>query len=323
MQVIQKKFVRFFVRRARLVMSMDRARRIEHRFRGREEFRRLQLADHVVVSYPKSGRTWLRTMISRYYQLAYGLSENAFLNFDNLHKRNSEVPRVFFTHDHYLSRLTGNLDSRRDYYEKNVLRMVRRPQDVAVSQFFQWKYRTRSRKIALNHYPPRDENLPIFDFVMNVDVGLPAIIKWMNSWDDARPNLRREHVIRYEDLRARPAETFGPAMAFLGEPVKDEWVADAVHYGSIDNMREMETRNFFWASGSRLAPRDKDNPDSYKVRRAKVGGYRDYFDDDQLALIDGMVRDRLNPGIGYSADETSAPTTTGTTADAIQQQIEQ
>ncbi len=303
MQIVKKKLLRFFVRRARFVMPMDRARVIEQRFRGREEYRRLQLADHVVLSYPKSGRTWLRTMISRYYQLAYGLSDNAFLNFDNLHRRNSEVPRVFFTHDSYLSRFTGNLDSKRDYYEKNVLRMIRRPQDVATSQFFQWRYRTRTRKIALNHYPKRDKNLSIFDFVMNVNIGLPAIIEWMNGWEAARPNLRREHVVRYEDLRSRPLEAFRPVMAFLGEPVKDEWIADAVEYGSIDNMRSMETRNFFWASGSRLAPRDKSNPNSYKVRRAKVGGYRDYFDDEQLAVIDGMVRDRLDPGIGYSSED--------------------
>ncbi len=303
MQVIQKKFVRFFVRRARLVMPMDRARVIEQRFRGREELRRLQLADHVVVSYPKSGRTWLRTMISRYYQLAYGLSDSAFLNFDNLHRQNSDVPRVFFTHDNYLRRFTGHLDSKRDYYDQNVLRLIRRPQDVAVSQFFQWMYRMRPRKIALNHYPERDENLPIFDFVMNVNVGLPAIIEWMNGWEADRSRLEREHVVRYEDLRFRPAETLAPLMAFLGELVKDEWVDDAVHYGSIDNMRSMETRNHFWASGSRLAPRDKSNPNSYKVRRAKVGGYRDYFDDEQLTLIDDMVRDRLDPGIGYSTDE--------------------
>ena len=307
MQVIKKKFLRFFVRRARLVMPMDRARDIEHRFRGKEEFRRLQLADHVVVSYPKAGRTWLRTMISRYYQLVYGLSDNAFLNFDNLHRKNTDVPRVFFTHDTYLRKFTGHLDSKCDFYDKNVLRLLRRPQDVAVSQFFQWKYRMRPRKIALNYYPERNDDLSIFDFVMNENVGLPAIIAWMNAWHEAEPHLERQHVVRYEDLKSQPEEAFGPVMAFLGEPVKPEWVADAVRYGSIDSMRAMETRNHFWASGSRLAPRDKKNPDSYKVRRAKAGGYRDYFDEEQLAIIDGMVRDRLEPGIGYSEIEPHSP----------------
>ncbi|MBW1884004.1 MAG: sulfotransferase domain-containing protein [Deltaproteobacteria bacterium] len=315
LQVIQKKFARFFVRRARFVMSMDRAREIEHRFRGREEYRRLQLADHVVVSYPKGGRTWLRTMISRYYQLVYDLPESAFLNFDNLHRRDARVPRVFFTHDSYVRKFTGNIDSKRDFYDKNVLMLMRNPRDVAVSQFFQWRYRMRPRKVALNHYPDRSQDLQIFDFVLNEDVGLPAIITWMNSWYVARPELERHFIVRYEDLRARPEETFGPVMGFLGEAVRPEWVADAVNYGSIDNMRSMERRNYFWASGSRLAPRDKANPDSYKVRRAKVGGYRDYFDDEQLAVLDSMVRERLDPEIGYhEKDETAAPETSGETA---------
>ncbi|HEX5078276.1 MAG TPA: hypothetical protein VFV80_03940, partial [Geminicoccaceae bacterium] len=39
--------------------------------RGREEHRKLQRADYVLMSWGKSGRTWLRVMLSRFYQLAY------------------------------------------------------------------------------------------------------------------------------------------------------------------------------------------------------------------------------------------------------------
>jgi alcohol sulfotransferase len=62
----------------------------------------------------------------------------------------------------------------------------------------------------------------------------------------------------------------------------------------------MEKDLFFRLSGSRLAPRDASNPDSYKVRRAKVGGYRDYFDDAQIAHMDEFVRSRLSASFGYS-----------------------
>jgi alcohol sulfotransferase len=47
---------------------------------------------------------------------------------------------------------------------------------------------------------------------------------------------------------------------------------------------------------------DSNNPDSFKVRRAKVGGYRDYFDDDQLFEIDRFVRDSLSPIYRYEAN---------------------
>ena len=64
-------------------------------------------------------------------------------------------------------------------------------------------------------------------------------------------------------------------------------------------MKQKESDHSFRSSGARLTPGDKTNPDSYKVRRAKVGGYRDYFDDDQLAQIDAMVFERLDPVFGY------------------------
>jgi len=46
-------------------------------------------------------------------------------------------------------------------------------------------------------------------------------------------------------------------------------------------------------------PRDKDNPNSYKVRRAKVGGYRDYFSDEEVSAIDQQLADKLDPLFGY------------------------
>ena len=46
-------------------------------------------------------------------------------------------------------------------------------------------------------------------------------------------------------------------------------------------MKQLEQKRVFWLSGFRLRPGDRANPQSYKVRRAKVGGWRDYFDDEQ------------------------------------------
>ena len=52
---------------------------------------------------------------------------------------------------------------------------------------------------------------------------------------------------------------------------------------------------------------DKANPDSFKVRRAKVGGYRDYFDDAQVAQLDALTEARLLPGFGYLAPSRRTP----------------
>jgi hypothetical protein len=62
----------------------------------------------------------------------------------------------------------------------------------------------------------------------------------------------------------------------------------------------MESKQQFRLAGGRMMPGDKDNPDSFKVRRAKIGGYRDYFEDNEVAAIDGQLADQLDTYFGYS-----------------------
>ena len=52
------------------------------------------------------------------------------------------------------------------------------------------------------------------------------------------------------------------------------------------------------AGVTRVKPGDKDNPQSFKVRKAKVGGFRDYFTEEQCAQLEQMVA-RLDPMFGY------------------------
>ncbi|MDX5336330.1 MAG: hypothetical protein LPK13_09605, partial [Marinobacter sp.] len=82
--------------------------RAERRMRGKEQVRKLGRADIAVVSFGKSGRTWVRVMISRLYQQIHGLPENALLGFDNFHNMDKSIPRVFFTHDNYIGDYTGH-----------------------------------------------------------------------------------------------------------------------------------------------------------------------------------------------------------------------
>lgn len=269
----------------------------ERWLRGWDECRKLRQADCVIVSFGKSGRTWLRVMLSRFYQVKYGLSQRSFLGFDNFHRKNAAIPRIFFTHDNYIKDYTGHADSKVDFYGKKVILLARDPRDVAVSQFFQWKHRMRPIKKALNQYPTDD--ISVFDFVARHDAGLRRVIDFMNDW--SRETSRIEHmlVVRYEDMRARPAEALQRIVAFIGTPGSEEQIREAVEFASYDNMKKLEEKKVFWLSGRRMLPKDRKNPDSFKVRRAKVGGYRDYFDDAQIAEIDAQVRDRLDPVFGY------------------------
>jgi hypothetical protein len=299
MHQVVKRVNRSLISVASLFLSEEKGRALERMRRGKEEYRRLQLADYVFVSFGKSGRTWLRVMLSRYYQLAYGLPERSILRFDNYSNINTAVPKIFFTHGNYVRDYTGHYESKQDFYDKKVILLVRRPQDVAVSQYFQWKYRMPARKKGLNQYPAHGEDLSLYDFVMNPRVGFGGIVDFMNGWARELPKLKGHLLLRYEDMHAAPAVQLRRMVEFLGMQPDDQWIDEAVRFASVDNLRELERNRFFRGAGIRMKPKDRGNPDSYKVRRAKVGGYRDYFDDEQLARIDAMVQSSLSPVFGY------------------------
>lgn len=293
-------------------LPAERRIRLERWLRGREEARRLERADVAIVSFGKSGRTWLRVLMSRYYQIVFGVPERMLLGFENYHRRHPAIPRIFFTHDNYIKDYyekdsgPGNeavpLESKAPFYGKKVVLLVRNPKDIAVSQYFQWKHRMRPAKKRLNRYPSHGAQVSPFEFVMDPECGLPAIIAYLNLWARESDRVESLMVVRYEDMRSDPEDVLRRVMEFAnGKAADTEAVASAVDYASLENMRRLEEKSVFWLAGSRMRPGKKGDPDSYKVRRAKVGGYRDYFDDAEIACIDELVSKELSPFFGYES----------------------
>ena len=311
-QTAVKKISRLIVRKAVFFLPEERQIAIERRHRGREQLGKLRKADCAIVSHGKSGRTWLRVMLSRIYQQRHGLAEGSLISFDDFHRKNAAIPKLFFTHDNYLRNYTGSTSAVADYGGRRVLMLVRHPADVTVSQFFQWKHRMRVEKKGLLGYPDHGEEIDLFEFMMRPEWGVARVIEFMNFWARDFEQLNPFEMTRYEDLRSDPENELGRVMRFFGTPATAEEIREAVEYGSIENMRKMEQQSANSMAGGRMKPGDVNNPDSYKVRRAKVGGYRDYFDDDQVAEIDALVDQTLAPLFGYHSTTADPAAADGT-----------
>ena len=117
-------------------------------------------------------------------------------------------------------------------------------------------------------------------------------------WRDALHVPRRMLVVRYEDLAASTAGELARVLDFLGYPTPDEEkLQPIVHYGSFDNMKGLEASGAF--GQGRLEARNVADPDSFKVRRGKVGGYRDYLDAESIALLDRKLAAAALEPFGY------------------------
>ncbi|TCO76269.1 sulfotransferase domain-containing protein [Chromatocurvus halotolerans] len=285
-----------------------RRKRLERWLRGREEFLRLQRADWVLMSWGKSGRTWLRVMLSRAYTLIGDLPASELLDFDNLRRRDPHLPAVFFTHNNYLRDYTGNFDSKAHFAGKKMVLLVRDPRDVAVSQYFQWQYRMRPVKKFINDYPAHGADIDAWTFVTDPAVGVPRIVDYFNDWARSQDQLDDLLIVRYEDMRSDPGAVLARILAFTGTPATEAQVAEAVAFAAYDNMKKMEQEQFFKGSGARVKPGDQANPASFKVRKAKVGGYREHFDEAQCAELASIVA-TLDPVFGYADGEDGAGVT--------------
>lgn len=300
MRSAYKKLTRVAVMATCFWMPAERKKNMERWIRGHEQFTTLGKADCVVVSFGKSGRTWLRVMMSRFYQVRDDLPERMLIGFDNFHRRRHAVPKIFFTHDNYVEDYTGHRDSRVDYRGKKVVLLVRHPGDVAVSQYFHWRFRMSRQKMVINDYPSPGEELGVFDFIRSNGGGLPKILRFMNVWAAEVADNHDVLIVRYEDLRSHPEKELTRLLEFIGTPGTEEQVAEAVRFASFDNMRKLEQKRTFWLAGGRMKPKDANNPDSYKVRRGKVGGFRDYLEDAEVEQIEKQLDLALDPIWGYT-----------------------
>ncbi len=266
--------------------------------------RRSQL---IIIAHPKSGNTWLKVMLTRLYSLRHGIAEQDFARYPSLAERNPAIPRFAATNGWYsYERAIGDqlqpgaADS--PLRHKPVVLLARNPLDIAVSWFFQFTKRQSAHKQELINaelrQPVARDAVDMWQFVRHSEIGLPSLIEFLNYWEQALAGLDRTLITSYEALRADPARVLKQITSLLGDSFSAGEIAGAVEFGAFDNLRKLESAGFFRSGG--LTLRNAADPESFKVRRAKVGGYRDYFTPQQADELEALVRERLSPAFGYN-----------------------
>ena len=249
----------------------------------------LSEADAVVVSYPKSGRTFVRAMLARLYNRRFEIDERSLLEFPTLHSAPAGAPRVLFSHGGDAMRMPGQIAvDPEDYRHAKLVLIARHPGDIAVSRYHHLKHRSRDRARQ------RLANQPLELFVWADQGGIPSIVAFLNGF----ASLPAATILRYEDFLAEPAATLRSLAEAVGLKASDEDIADAVEFGSLPNLKRLEREGYF--TSSRLKQARKGDEQSFKVRKGSSGGYREQLGEEAAARVDAYVAEHLYWRFGYS-----------------------
>jgi hypothetical protein len=210
-------------------------------------------------------------------------------------------PRVVFSHDIFEHRTKGDrwdrirgkyLIPRRELKRAKIILLARDPRDCFVSLHLQLTRRDPNAPVNL-------KRKTVNEMLRDERFGLRAIVSTMNDWMDEFSERENFTLVRYEALRAAPAELFRDLLGILGEPAPDANIFQAaLEFSQFENMQKLEAAGAF--DSNILHPGDVRDPESFKVRRGKIGGYREYLSaEDQQFAAEAMTK--LDRRFGYSA----------------------
>lgn len=252
--------------------------------------------DAVVISIPKSGRTWVRTFLCAYYCRL----TNHEMTVTPERYGDPRIPRIVYSHDRFeqLTKAERVWDQVRGKYlvpgeelrRAAVVLLARDPRDAFVSLYVQLTRRSPETPAELKRKTPGE-------LLRDARYGVGAIVRVMNDWlaeFSGRPNFG---LARYETLRGDPASSFTELLRALGEVSPEPAaLAHALEFSSFNNMKKLEATGGF--DSKILQPGDAADPESFKVRRGKVGGYAEYLSESDQGYAAEVLR-ALNPRFGY------------------------
>jgi hypothetical protein len=266
---------------------------------GREAFQRTFFDRRTnILSYPKSGRTWLRILLGDYLRRHYALQTDQkvkVLDLRYYREQDARVPNIRFSHDDNPQLKTRQQleNDKTRFADRKVVFLSRDPRDILISNYFHETHRETKLGCSTGF------SGTLHDFLHHDIHGIETIIAYMNVWARARHIPKQFLLIRYEDMSKDAANELCRILAFLAiNPIRMDDVHCAAATGNFDNMQQMEKQNIL--NDARLRATQPDVPESFKVRRGKVGGYVDYLDTSDTEYVNQQVRMHLDPFFGYS-----------------------
>jgi hypothetical protein len=213
-------------------------------------------SDVFLVSYPKSGNTWLRFLLGNYIT-------DGKCDFTNSHLI---IPDVDYNPEAIIACATPRIiKSHRPFPQpyKRVVYLVRDGRDVAVSYFHYMK-----------KYGRLDKNLDFQDYLPQfIDGTLDAYGSWGNhvkNWVNS--GTENFIVIKYEDIKSNPLPILCRVIEFCGLKVDENKIVAAIETSDVRRMQSLEKKQH-----NDVSLLSNSDPSMLFVRKGIVGDWKNYF----------------------------------------------
>lgn len=249
-------------------------------------------ADIFLLSYPKTGRTWLRVMMGKMLAEHFGRPELLRLEADPMVEPLPGIPRIVAKHDGKPQTKTATeiIGDKSEYADCKVVLLIRDLRDTIVSNYFQ-ATRRKGRFVG-----------DISTFLHWPRGSFDGLLRYYNVWAAQRGVPLDFLLLRYEDLHEDAERELRRVAGFMElSGVSDETIRGAVEHARFGAMKAREAARP--ADGSALAAARAGDAESFKTRRGKVGGYQDYLSKENIAWLNARIDAELDRYYGY----TSAP----------------
>lgn len=246
---------------------------------GQNEFyASIRPTDTFLITYPKSGTTWMGFMISNvlnrvldrelnlrnFIELVPDIN-NLYFNKKPLDDYSSLAsPRVLMTHAPYDAALP------------RVIYVLRDPRDVMVSYWHHKRLTDTTFGLSMREFISSTNHWPC-----NWDV---HVENWLFG------NHKNILSVRYEEMQVKPHQVLEEVMDFIGVSHDRKIVERAVHASQFDKMKQLEEK--FGVDGAHGSREERF------IRRGKVGAWSEELDNDCLHILERNYG-RVMRRVGY------------------------
>jgi hypothetical protein len=221
--------------------------------------------DLYIVSFPKSGTTWLNFIMANVHLKMSDRKQ--VVNFFNIHDFIPDIMQNRYLRNNILPfpghRVIKSHAEMNPFYTK-IIYLVRDPRDVMVSYYWFLKH--------LGGW-----NADLHRLIHSGAYGVEAWCQHVQGWIEKTPATSHLFSIRYEDLKSDPFKVLIRIYSLLGHEIPEEVLNQAIGLSSFENMKKLESE--YKNSG------DFRFPGFQLVRKGKSGDYRTEISEEDLQFI--------------------------------------